>query len=108
MRVDAAPGQERERKDIPEQFKWDLGDLYPSEAAWRQAREGLEARLPQVRTFEGRLGESAAVLEEALETMSSIGRELSRLYAYASQLSDEDTRESKGQAMSQEMTRLAS
>ena len=105
--LDAAAGQERERKDIPDRFKWDLTDLYPSEAAWRQARERLEARLPQVRKFEGTLGESAARLEEALETMSSMSRELSRLYAYASQMSDEDTRESKGQAMTQEMTRLA-
>ena len=106
--VDVAAGHERDRKAIPDQFKWNLRDLYPSEAAWRETRDRLEARLPQVRRFEGRLAESAAILEEALETLSGIGRELSRLYAYASQLSDEDTRESKGQAMTQEMTRLAS
>ncbi|RPJ79721.1 MAG: oligoendopeptidase F, partial [Acidobacteria bacterium] len=104
----ATAGQERERTDIPDQYKWDLTDLYPSEAVWRKAKEEVEARLPGIRQFAGKLDSSAGTLEQALEAMSGIGRELSRLYAYASQRADEDTRQSKGQAMTQEMTRLAS
>ena len=28
-----------ERKDIPDKYKWNLADLYPSEAAWTKAKE---------------------------------------------------------------------
>lgn len=101
------PAQPTERSQIPEQYKWNLADLYPSEAAWRQAREQFEAELPQMRKFAGKLGESAAELETALETMSTLSRQLDRLQAYALQLADEDTREAKGQAMSRDMARLA-
>jgi oligoendopeptidase F len=100
--------QERERKDIPDQHKWDLAPLFPSEAAWRQGKEDLEKQIPRIRQFEGKLGESAARLQEALETISTLSRQLGRLYVYASLVADEDTRESRGQAMTQEMTRLAS
>jgi len=104
----AAGMQERERKDIPEQYTWDLSPLYGSEAAWRKAKEEVEAEIPRIRQFEGKLGESAARLQEALETISGSSRRLGRLYVYASLVADQDTRESKGQAMTQEMTRLAS
>jgi len=100
--------QERDRKDIPDQHKWDLSPLFPSEAAWRQGKEDLESQIPRIRQFEGKLGESAARLQEGLETISTLSRQLGRLYVYASLVADQDTRESKGQAMTQEMTRVAS
>jgi oligoendopeptidase F len=43
---------------------------------------------------------------EALETMSRLDKELSRLYVYASMLADEDTRVSEPQGMQQEMEQL--
>ena len=104
----AADIQERERKDIPDQHKWDLAPLFPSEAAWRQGKEELEKQIPRIRQFEGKLGESAARLQEALETISALSRQLGRLYVYASLMADEDTRDSRYQAMKQEMTQLAS
>jgi len=104
----AADMQERDRKDIPEQHKWDLSPLFPSEAAWRQAKQELEGQIPRIRQFEGKLGESAERLQEALDAISGLSRQLGRLYVYASLTADQDTREAKGQAMTQEMTRLAS
>ncbi len=101
------PAQPAERAQIPEQYKWNLADLFPSEEAWRQDREKFEAELPRMKTFAGQLGASAAGLETALETMATLSRQLDRLQAYALQLADEDTREAKGQAMSRDMARLA-
>ena len=98
--------QERDRKDVPERHKWDLTPLFPTEAAWREAKEKLEAQIPRIRQFEGKLAESGERLQEALETISDLGRQLGRLYVYASLLADQDTRESKDQAMTQEMTQL--
>jgi len=31
----AAVAQERDRSKIPDQYKWNLADIYPSDAAWR-------------------------------------------------------------------------
>ena len=31
-------GQERDRASIPERDKWNVADIYPSDAAWRSAK----------------------------------------------------------------------
>ncbi len=54
----------------------------------------------------GTLGASAATLADALELMSRLDKELSRLYVYASMVSDQDTRVSEPQGMQQEMQQL--
>jgi oligoendopeptidase F len=41
-----------ERAEIPERFRWNLDDLYPSVEAWQAAREKVEAALPALRAFE--------------------------------------------------------
>ena len=64
--------------------------------------------LPGIRTFAGRLGSSAGVLADALETTTTLEKELSRLYVYASMLADQDTRASEHQGMKQQMQLLFS
>jgi oligoendopeptidase F len=98
--------QERDRAKVPDSFKWNLADIYPDQAAWRARKEAITAELPSLRKLEGALGTSAAKLAEALELMSRLDKELSRLYVYASMLSDQDTRISEPQGMQQEMQQL--
>jgi oligoendopeptidase F len=100
--------QERDRAKIADRYKWNLADIYPSDAAWRAAKDTLAANLPQLRQYKGKLTSSAAVLAEALEKQSAFDKELSRLYVYASMLADQDTRDSTHQGMQQEMVQLAS
>jgi oligoendopeptidase F len=95
--------QERDRAKIPEKYKWNLADLYPSEEAWRTAKNRVVADIPELKSFKGSLGSSAARLADALEMLSRLNKELARTYVYASMLSDEDTRVSKYQGMQQEM-----
>jgi oligoendopeptidase F len=95
-----------ERTEIPVQYTWDLRDLYPTEAAWTSAREELARRVPGVAAFQGRLGASAESLYVALSTMMNLERDLSRLQTYASQLSDQDNRESKPLEMREAAERL--
>jgi oligoendopeptidase F len=102
-----AVAQQRERSQIPEKYKWDLSAIYPNEAAWRAAKEKVAAELPKLREFQGKLATSTATLADALELMSRLDKELSRLYAYASLLADQDTRESVPQGLQQEMVQLA-
>ena len=99
-------GQERDRAKVPDALKWNLADVYPSEPAWRAQKQKIEQELPKLREFQGALGSSAKTLGDALEFMSRLDKELSRLYVYASMLSDEDTRLSGPQGMQQEMQQL--
>jgi oligoendopeptidase F len=97
---------ERDRTKIAEQFKWKLTDLYPSDAAWRQAKDEVAARIPELGKFKGTLAGSPQQLAAVLELESSIDKGVNRLFVYAGLGSDQDTRDSKFQAMKQEMTQL--
>jgi oligoendopeptidase F len=100
--------QERDRANIQEKYKWNLADIYQSDAAWRTAKEKLAQELPSLRQYQGKLGSSASTLADALERMSALDKELSRLYTYASLQADQDTRDAQHQGMQQEMVQLAS
>jgi oligoendopeptidase F len=100
--------QERDRSKIPEQYKWDLTALYPTDQAWRSQKEKLVAELPKLKEFQGKLASSAQQLAGALETQSRLEEELKRLSVYAGLISDQDTRVSAYQEMQQEMIQLRS
>src|SRR6185295_15904650 len=103
----AGLAQERDRDKIPDKYKWNLSDIYPTEAAWRAAKEKIAAEIPPLDRYRGRLMSSAGTLAEALETLSRLDKEISRLMVYASMLADQDTRDGMHQGMRQEMVQLA-
>ncbi len=100
--------KEHDRSKISNEYKWDLTAIYPSDQAWRAAKEKLAAELPKLRAFQGALSSSASRLADALEMQSNFDKEVTRLYVYASMSSDQDTRVSSYQGMEQEMIQLAS
>jgi oligoendopeptidase F len=100
--------QEHDRSKVQEKDKWDLTAIYPSDQAWRAAKEKLASDLPKMRQFQGTLSSSASRLADAMETQSNLNKELSRLFTYAGLISDQDTRVSTYQAMQQEMIQLGS
>ena len=99
--------QERDRSKIPDQYKWDLTAIYPSDEAWRTEKDKVVAQLPTLREFQGKLASSAKTLADALENQSHLEKELTRLYLYAALISDQDTRDSNYLAMRQEMIQIA-
>jgi oligoendopeptidase F len=101
-----ALGQERPRSDVPDQYKWNLGDIYPSLEAWRAAKATVAADVPPLGNHAGKLGASAGALADALDDMFRVQKELVRVYVYASMLGDQDTRDAGPQAMRQEMVQL--
>jgi oligoendopeptidase F len=103
----AAPALAAERKDVNDKYKWNLGDLYPSETAWTEAKTALAARLPELGKHKGRLGKSPQELLAALQLMFEIDLGLSRLSVYAHSLSDEDVRAARPREMKQAAEELA-
>ena len=100
--------QERDRAKVPEKYTWNLADIYPTDAAWRAEKDRAASQISEIQQFKGKLGSSPKTLADALEKMSSLDKEVSRLYVYASMLADQDTRDAVHQGMRQEMTQLAS
>jgi oligoendopeptidase F len=100
--------QERDRTRIEDKYKWNVDEVYPSIAAWRLEKDRIAGELPRIRTFAGKLTSSASFLADALEMMTNLEKELTRLYVYASMLADLDTRVSEAQGMRQEMQLLFS
>jgi len=98
--------QERDRSKVPDQYKWDLTAIYPSDQAWRTAKDQFVAELPKVRELQGSLASSPKHLADVLELSSHLEKELNRLFVYAGLISDQDTRVSAYQAMKQEMLQL--
>jgi oligoendopeptidase F len=70
---------------------WDLKDLYPSPEAWTADRAAVQAMLPTLLSYKGKLGTSAATLRAALQGASDAGRKLQRLSLYAGLIADSDT-----------------
>jgi oligoendopeptidase F len=99
-------GQERDRTKVADKYKWNLADIYPDESAWRKQKETITAESSQLREFRGKLGSSPQSLASALELATRLGKELTRLYVYASMLADTDTRLSEPQGMQQEMQQI--
>ena len=102
-----AIGQERDRAKIPDKYKWNLADIYPTDVAWRAAKEKIQRDIPALATFKGKLGASAPALADALDRIYSLQKDLSRLRSYASLFADQDTRDSVHQGMRQEMAQVA-
>ena len=99
--------QERDRSKIPDQYKWDLTAIYPSDDAWRAEKDKVVALLPTLREFQGKLASSWKTLADALVNQSNLEKELTRLYLYAALISDQDARDSNYLAMRQEMIQIA-
>jgi oligoendopeptidase F len=102
----AAPQEERDRAKIPEKYKWNLAEIYPSDETWSKAKDALVARIPEIGRIKGTLGQSPASLLAALELQAALGKALGRLAVYASLSADQDTRESRYQGMKSEMSQI--
>ncbi len=99
---------QKTRAEIPEKYKWNLTDLYPSDEAWRKAMSDVAAKLDEVEKFKGTLTQSPSNLLKALQYSTQISKEASRLYTYAGMNADLDTRNMKYKGMSQELQQLFS
>lgn len=72
------------RSEIPLEFRWDTASIYATPADWDADVERLQAELPAVQTFRGRLAESPAVLVDCLAANEQLINHAQRagMYAY--------------------------
>ena len=98
--------QSRDRSTVDEKYIWKLEDICPSDQAWTDSKDKIAGQFDEVLAFKGKLADSASQLLACLQLNTSIDKELSRLYCYASMRSDQDTRESVYQGMKQMLRQL--
>jgi len=89
-----------------EKYKWNLKDLYANIEDWRNSKNNLEKRIDSILEFKDKLGNAADNLYQCLNLYSLLEIEYSKLFSYANQLSDQDTRESLPLAMCQEIDQI--
>jgi len=99
---------QKTRDEVPDKYKWDLTDIYKSDAEWRAAKDVISAKLNEVEKFRGTLTKSAENLLKCMEFNTEISKEAYKLFSYASMSSDLDTRDMKYTGMRQELGQMFS
>ena len=89
-----------ERHQIPQDYTWDLTDLYPSDEAWHAEANTLEKEQEKLQSYAGKLAESGQTLFDFLKATEDCDVKVERLANYAMRKADEDTRDGVYQAMS--------
>ena len=89
----------RQRCDIPEEDKWAVEDIYPSDEAWEAEASTIEEEKALLMTYAGHVAESGEKLFAYLSNMERVDEKVGKLAGYAMRRADEDTRVSKYQAM---------
>ena len=89
----------RQRSEIPEEDKWAIEDIYPSDEAWEADLSKLEGEQALLVSFAGHLGESGEQLCQYMENTERTELLVGRLAGYCMRRADEDTRVAKYQGM---------
>ena len=80
-----------QRSEVPEEYTWDLSDLFENDEAWQAAYEKAARFVELSASYCGKLGESAETLLSYLQMSDEAGLELEALAGYAMRHADEDT-----------------
>src|SRR5215218_6620090 len=71
------------RSEVPEADQWDIKSVFASDEVWDAELRETAAALESLSGYSGRLGESAAILLEALTARDKILSQVGRVYLYA-------------------------
>lgn len=71
------------RKDVPERETWEISSLFASQAEWEEALESLNEPVESVAAFQGKMGESASTLYEAILAYEKLYEEFVKVRTYA-------------------------
>ncbi len=88
------------REQVPEEFTWDLSDIFPSDEAWYAECEALKEMPARIAAFRGILGRSAEDLLAFFRLEDELELRLSALFNYAQRKADQDQGNARYQDMS--------
>ena len=87
----------RARNDIPEQYKWNMKDMFASDELWEEEAKQLQELAKEIAQYQGKLANDAATLLAFLKKSDELDFHAERVIVYANQKYHEDTAVSKYQ-----------
>ena len=87
------------RSQVNVENTWKVEDMYANVDAWKADLEKAKELLEQLVTYQGKLGESAENLYQAMHLDDEISRIGGMAYSYANRCSDVDTTNTENQAL---------
>ncbi len=85
------------RKDVPASDKWDLTQIYKSDADWEKDLAKVPELTAALTAFKGKLAQSKETLLSALHADEALDRCLEDVYHYASLMNEADQSDSSAQ-----------
>lgn len=98
--------QNLERKDVPEKYRWNNSILFKNLDEWNKDKTEIESKIENLKSFKGKLGESAESFYKALRIYFDTYKLYYKLSDYAFRLADEDLRIGANQSLNQQATTL--
>ena len=80
-----------ERKDTDPRFHWHIEDYFKTDTQWEDAYAAIEANIPEMAAFSGKLADSAETLLSCLQKNEALSLKLDRVYTYANMRMHEDS-----------------
>jgi len=96
----------RDRTEIPEEYTWDLSQIYSDWETWETGLDGLRVLMDSYRKLKGTLSEGPQRILEASQLSDELGQLAYRVYQYPGLMRSQDTRDNAVQARL-EQVRLA-
>ncbi|MBP3611534.1 MAG: oligoendopeptidase F [Lachnospiraceae bacterium] len=94
------------RSEVRVEDTWKVEDMYADLEAWKADLEEVKKLADQLEACQGKMGESAENLYQAMFLDDEIGRIGSKAYSYASRCSDVDTTNTDNQALVMQVSNL--
>ena len=94
----------RTREEIPDEDKWALEDLFPSDEAWEAELKTVAEDQVFLASFAGKLTEAPEKLYAYLQRLEAVDVKANRLGNYCMRKADQDTRNAVYQAMNGKFT----
>jgi len=96
----------RDRTEIPEEYTWDLSQIYSDWETWEAGLDGLRELMDSYQELKGTLAEGPQRILEASLLSDELGQLAYRVYQYPGLMQSQDTRDNTVQARL-EQVRLA-
>lgn len=93
----------RERGEVPERFRWNLGDIYPGWHEWDRAFQELGRRIGDYAALKGTLASGPGALLRAFRLSDELGQLAYRVWYFPSFKYDEDQRDNAVNARRQQV-----
>lgn len=94
------------REDIPDNYQWQLTDIYDNDSLWQLDFTAIKELLPQIAQYRGKLAQQSENLLACLKLRDKIGITTGKLMGYARMHRDENSANNQYQALTSKIEGL--